>query len=262
MDTLSYIIIGVVAFILLFIFLPWFVSGIKILQEYERALVFRFGRFVGMKGPGLIWVIPSVDKTHRVQLRTVTYDARMIHVITKDNVRCDVDSVIYYKVINPEKAILEIENYRMGVENISKTILRDVLGHADLDDLLGHTEELTLEIQEELDKKTADWGIKVVDVAISDVLIPNEMLRAIAKQAEAERERRARSIVAEGEQLAARKMTDAAMLYAQSPISLKLRELQTYSEIAREKNLIFIANASNLEELTEKGKEMGGGRIA
>ncbi len=246
---ISTIIIGIVLFIFFCIGLPWIFSGIKSLKEYERGVVFRLGRCIGVKGPGLFWIFPGLDKLFRVQLRTVTYDARRIHVITQDNVRCDVDSVVYYKVVDPKKAVLEIDNFRVAVENIGKAVLRDVLGHADLDDLLGNTEALTVEVREELDKKTDSWGIKVTQVAVSDVILPQEMQRAIAKQAEAERERRARSIVADGEFEAAQKMMDAAKIYAQSPLSLKLRELQTYAEIAREKNLVIISNTSETSDI-------------
>lgn len=224
--------------------------GVRVIQEYERCLVFRLGRYIGLKGPGLFWVIPILDKTVKVDLRTVTYDARMIRVITKDNVRCDIDSIVYYRVFDPKKAILEVENFRFATENIAKAVLRDVLGMADLDELLSHTVDFTLKIQQELDKKTDAWGVKVIEVAISDVLLPKDMQRAIAKQAEAEREKRSRVIIAEGEQLAAQKMQDAAEILAKSPFSLKLRELQTYAEIAREKNLIVVTSAINMEEIS------------
>ncbi len=223
--------------------------SVRIVKEYERAVIFRMGRFVGIKGPGLFLIIPGLDKLQVVDLRTVTYDARTIKVITKDNIRCDVDSFVFYRVVDPKLAVLEIENYISAIRNLAKTVLRDVLGTVDLDDLLTRTQDLTLRIQEEIDEKTDHWGIKVSDVAISDVILPTEMQRAIAKQAEAERERRARIIIAEGEYMAAEKMVKAAEMYAASPITLKIRELQTLQEIAREKNLVVVTTTGNAEEI-------------
>jgi regulator of protease activity HflC (stomatin/prohibitin superfamily) len=224
-------------------------SSIKIVREYERAVIFRLGRIVGAKGPGLILLIPGIDRPRVVDLRTITYDARMIKIITKDNIRCDVDSFVYYRVVDPIKAICDVEDYVHATQMLAKTVLRDVLGHAELDDLLTKTIELTKDIQEEIDEMTDPWGIKVSAVAISDVLLPAEMQRAIAKQAEAEREKRARIIVAEGEYIAAEKMAQAAEVYGKSPITLKLRELQTLTDIAREKNLVVVTSTTDLREL-------------
>jgi regulator of protease activity HflC (stomatin/prohibitin superfamily) len=224
-------------------------SSIKIVREYERAVIFRLGRIVGAKGPGLILLIPGIDRPRVVDLRTITYDARMIKIITKDNIRCDVDSFVYYRVVDPIKAICDVEDYVHATQMLAKTVLRDVLGHAELDDLLTKTVELTKDIQEEIDEMTDPWGIKVSAVAISDVLLPAEMQRAIAKQAEAEREKRARIIVAEGEYIAAEKMAQAAEVYGKSPITLKLRELQTLTDIAREKNLVVVTSTTDLREL-------------
>lgn len=229
--------------------LPLLAASIKIIKEYERVVIFRFGRFSGIKGPGVIWIIPGIDKIRKVDLRTISYDARTIKVITKDNIRCDIDSFVYYRVIDPKKAILEVENYVYATQNLAKTVLRDVLGHAELDDLLTKSREFTLQIQEEIDEKTNPWGIKVSEVAISDVILPIEMQRVIAKQAEAERERRARIIVADGEYLAAEKMLQAAEVYAKSPITLKLRELQTLTDIAREKNLVVVTTLTDVDKL-------------
>ncbi|MGM0687289.1 MAG: SPFH domain-containing protein, partial [Promethearchaeati archaeon] len=164
-------------------------ASVRIVKEYERAIVFRLGRCIGARGPGVFWIIPGLDRLQVVDLRTVTYDARTIKVITKDNIRCDVDSFIFYRVVDPERAVLEVENYIPAIQNLAKTVLRDILGTAELDDLLSSTEELTLRIHREIDEKTDPWGIKVTDVAISDILLPKDMQRAIAKQAEAERER-------------------------------------------------------------------------
>ena len=225
------------------------IASVKVIKEYERVVIFRLGRFTGLKGPGLIWIIPHIDKIQKVDLRTITYDARTIKVITKDNIRCDIDSFVFYRVIDPQKAILNVENYIGATQNLAKTVLRDVLGHAELDDLLTNTEEFTLQIQQEIDEKTDPWGIKVSDVAISDIILPSDMQRAIAKQAEAERERRSRIIMAEGEFIAGEKMMQAAELYAKNPIAIKLRELQTLSEIAREKNLVVVTSTTGVQEL-------------
>lgn len=224
-------------------------SSIKIVREYERGVIFRLGRLVGAKGPGLFFIIPGFDRMRVVDLRTICYDARKIAVITRDNIRCDIDSFVYYRVIDPIKAVCEVENYIYATQNLAKTVLRDVLGHAELDDLLTKTPELTKQIQHELDEVTEAWGIKVSAVVISDVILPAEMQRAIAKQAEAERERRSRIIVAEGEYMAAERMAEAAKLYAENPLALRLRELQTLAEISREKNLIVVTSTTDLSQL-------------
>lgn len=224
-------------------------SSIKIVREYERGVIFRLGRLVGAKGPGLFFIIPGFDKMRIVDLRTITYDARMIKVITRDNIRCDIDSFVYYRVVDAVKAVCDVEDYTRATETLSKTVLRDIMGHAELDDILAKTPELTKQIQSEIDEMTAPWGIKVSVVAISDVILPAEMQRAIAKQAEAERERRSRIIVAEGEYMAAEKMAQAAEVYGKSPITLKLRELQTLTDIAREKNLVIVTSTTDLREL-------------
>lgn len=238
-------------------------SSIKIVREYERGVIFRLGRLVGAKGPGLFFIIPGFDRMNKIDLRTVTYDARQIKVITKDNIRCDIDSFLYYRVVDPVKAVCEVENYVYATQNLAKTVLRDILGHAELDYLLQKTPEITKQIQQEIDEMTDPWGIKVSAVVISDVILPADMQRAIAKQAEAEREKRARIIVAEGEYIAAEKMTQAAELYGKTPIAIRLRELQTLTEISREKNLIVVTSTTDLRELgnivaitrATKGKE-------
>ena len=237
-------ILGVLMIVLIFL-----AASIKVVREYERGILFRLGRLVGAKGPGLFFIIPGVDRIRVIDLRTVTYDARMIKVITKDNIRCDIDSFVYYRVIDPVKAVMEVEDFVGATQNLSKTVLRDILGHAELDDLLTKTPELTKQIQQELDEVTDPWGIKVSAVVISDVILPLEMQRAIAKQAEAERERRSRIIVADGEYMAAQKMTEAAEIYAKNPMSLRLRELQMLTEISREKNLIVVTSSSDVREV-------------
>ena len=236
-------------FVLVIIVLFILTSSIRIVREYERAVIFRLGRLMGAKGPGLFFIVPVVDRTRIVDLRTITYDARMIKIITRDNIRCDVDSFVYYRVVDPVKAVNEVEDYVHATQTLAKTVLRDVLGHAELDDLLTKTIEFTKQIHEEIDELTDPWGIKVSAVAISDVILPVEMQRAIAKQAEAEREKRARIIVAEGEYVAAEKMAQAAEVYSKSPITLKLRELQTLTDIAREKNLVVVTSTTDLREL-------------
>ena len=245
MDAIALFVIVVVLIIVLGILS----SSIKIVKEYERGVIFRLGRLLGAKGPGLFFIIPGFDRMRVVDLRTITYDARMIKVITRDNIRCDVDSFVYYRVVAPVKAVCEVENYTRATETLSKTVLRDILGHAELDDILAKTPELTKQIQSEIDEMTDPWGIKVSAVAISDVILPIEMQRAIAKQAEAEREKRSRIIVAEGEYMAAEKMAQAAEVYGKSPITLKLRELQTLTDIAREKNLVIVTSTTELREL-------------
>lgn len=245
MDAITLLVI----FVVLIIVVGILSSSIKIVREYERGVIFRLGRLVGAKGPGLFFIIPGFDKMQIVDLRTITYDARMIKVITRDNIRCDIDSFVYYRVVDAVKAICDVEDYTRATETLSKTVLRDIMGHAELDDILSKTPELTKQIQSEIDEMTAPWGIKVSAVAISDVILPAEMQRAIAKQAEAERERRSRIIVAEGEYMAAEKMAQAAEVYGKSPITLKLRELQTLTDIAREKNLVIVTSTTDLREL-------------
>lgn len=239
----------IAVFVALIIVLSILWSSIKIVREYERGVIFRLGRLMGAKGPGLFFIIPGFDRMRVVDLRTVTYDARKIAVITKDNIRCDIDSFVYYRVVDPIKAVCEVENYVDATQNLAKTVLRDILGHAELDDLLTKTPELTKQIQQELDEMTDPWGIKVSAVVISDVILPAEMQRAIAKQAEAERERRSRIIVAEGEYMAAEKMAEAAKLYAENPLALRLRELQTLAEISREKNLVVVTSTTEISQL-------------
>ncbi|WP_406670707.1 slipin family protein [Methanolobus sp. ZRKC4] len=229
-------------------------KAIQIVKEYERVVIFRLGRLSGVKGPGLFFIIPIIDTVVKVDLRVVTIDVPKQVVITKDNVTVAVDAVIYYKVIEPSKAVNEVENYRYATSTLSQTTLRDVIGQIELDDVLSKREEINLQIQELLDASTDPWGIKVTNVTIRDVSIDETMLRAIAKQAEAEREKRARMILADGEFNAAEKMKEAARLYEEVPVAIKLRELQTYAEIAREKNMIVVANSANVGEVAALSK--------
>ena len=224
-------------------------QALKMVKEYERVVIFRLGRLSGVKGPGLFLIIPIVDTVVKIDLRVVTIDVPKQAVITRDNVTVEVDAVVYYKVTEPSAAVTEVENYRFATSMLSQTTLRDVLGQIELDDVLSQREQINKDIQELLDVSTDPWGIKVTSVTLRDVSLPDTMLRAIAKQAEAEREKRARIILAEGEFKAAEKMKDAAKLYGEVPVAIKLRELQTYAEIAREKNMIIISSSTELGEV-------------
>ncbi|RLG90491.1 MAG: slipin family protein [Candidatus Hecatellales archaeon] len=226
--------------LILIIVLGFLSSALRIVKEYERAVIFRLGRLIGAKGPGLFFRIPVVDVFRVVDLRVVSFDVPKQRIITKDNVTVDVDAVVYYRVFDPIKAVVAVENYIYATNLLSQTTLRDVIGQVELDDLLSKREELGKRLTEIIDAATDPWGIKVVQVAIKDVSLPIEMQRAIAKQAEAERERRSRIIMAEGEYQAAAKMAEAAKLYQVNPMAMRLRELQTYTEIAREKNMIVV----------------------
>jgi len=240
-------------------------ASIKIVREYERGIVFRLGRLIGAKGPGLFFIIPFVDRMVKTDLRLVAIDVPKQNVITKDNVSVNVDAVVYYRVVDPVKAVVRVRNYNYAVALYAQTTLRDIVGQAELDDLLTKREELNKRLQSILDEMTSPWGVKVVSVTIKDVELPEAMRRAMAKQAEAERWRRARVLEAEGERQAAKIMVDAATIYEKHPIALRLRELQTMVEIAREKNLVIITEttsalgavvgtATAISKATQKGK--------
>ena len=225
-----YALITIVVIILLFLF-----SAIKILNEYERAVVFRLGRVLpAPKGPGLIIIIPVVDRFVRISLRTVVQDVPPQDVITRDNVTVKVNAVVYFRVIEPMKSVIEVENYLYATSQLSQTTLRSVCGQAELDELLANREEISSRIQEMLDRQTDPWGIKVSAVELKHIDLPEEMQRAMAKQAEAERERRSKIIHAEGEFQASQKLRDAADVIAGQPIALQLRYLQTLREISAE----------------------------
>ena len=211
-------------------------SAVRILPEYERGVLFRLGRMVGVRGPGLFFIIPGVDRLVRVSLRTVAFEVPPQDVITHDNVTVKVSAVIYFRVMEPEKAIVEVEDYLYATSQLSQTTLRSVLGQVDLDELLSNREKINQQLQEILDRHTGPWGVKVANVEVKNIDLPQEMQRAIAKQAEAERERRAKVIHAEGELQASVKLAEAAKVLAVEPISLQLRYLQTLTEIAAEKN--------------------------
>jgi regulator of protease activity HflC (stomatin/prohibitin superfamily) len=227
----------IIALLVAFIILA---QAVKIVREYERVVVFRLGRFSGVKGPGIFFIIPVIDRVMLLDLRVFTIDVAKQVVITKDNVSVEVDAVIYYRVVDPSRAIIQVENYKLATSLLAQTTLRDVLGQIELDDLLSKRDELNKKLQEILDKHTDPWGIKVTAVTLRDVSLPESMRRAIAKQAESEREKRSRIILADGEFQASKTMTDAARLYEEVPAALKLRELQTLVDIAREKTLIVV----------------------
>jgi len=211
-------------------------SAIKILREYERGVIFRLGRLIGAKGPGLIFIIPGVDKLLRISLRTVVLDIPPQDVITHDNISIKVNAVVYFRVMDPNKAVVEVENYLYATSQLAQTTLRSVVGQADLDELLAQRDKLNLKLQDILDKHTEPWGIKVSLVETKQVDLPENMQRAIARQAEAEREKRAKIIHAEGEYQAAEKLTQAANVISTNPTALQLRFLQTLAEISTEKN--------------------------
>ena len=211
-------------------------SAVKILNEYERGVIFRLGRIIDVKGPGMILLIPFVDKIVKVSLRTVTLDVPSQDVITKDNVSVKVNAVVYFRVLGPIKAIIEVENYLYATSQLAQTTLRSVCGEADLDDLLSEREKLNHKLQNILDKQTDPWGIKISAVELKHIDLPQEMQRAMARQAEAERERRAKIIAADGEFQASQRLADAAEIMGKHPITLQLRYLQTLAEIATENN--------------------------
>jgi regulator of protease activity HflC (stomatin/prohibitin superfamily) len=222
-----YIIIGII------IIIPMI---FKVMREYERAVVFTFGRFTSVKGPGLIIIIPLVQQIERVQLRTVVMDVPSQDVISRDNVSVKVNAVVYFRVIDPERSIIQVENFLAATSQLAQTTLRSVLGQHELDEMLSERDKLNADIQEILDKQTDAWGIKVANVEIKHVDIDESMIRAIARQAEAERERRAKIIHAEGESQASEKLLQAAEVLSKNPQSMQLRYLQTLTEIAGEKN--------------------------
>jgi len=212
------------------------VSGIKVLREYERGVVMRLGRLVGARGPGIIYVIPWVETIRRIDLRTVTMDVPPQDVITRDNVSVKVSAVLYFRVMDPNRAVVEVVDYLFATSQLAQTTLRSVCGQAELDELLAEREQINAKLQEILDTQTDPWGIKVVTVEVKHIDLPQEMQRAMARQAEAERERRAKVINAEGEFQAAQKLTDASAVIGQHPMALQLRFLQTLTEMASENN--------------------------
>lgn len=226
----------------------------KILKEYERGVIFRLGRFVGVRGPGLTILIPYLEKMVKVNLRTVVMDVPPQDVISKDNISIKVNAVVYFRVIQPAKAVLEVEDYYYATSQIAQTTLRSVLGQVELDEILSHRDKINKNLQDVIDSQTDPWGIKVSSVEIKHIDLPVEMQRAMAKQAEAERERRAKVIHAEGELQASQKLSEASEIMSANPMTLQLRYLQTLSEIASEKNstIIFPLPIEILKTFTSK----------
>jgi len=211
-------------------------NAIRILREYERAVVFRLGRLSGIKGPGLILLIPLIDRMIKISLRVIPMDVPPQDVITRDNVSVKVNAVIYFRVVDPAKAVINVEDYLFATSQVAQTTLRSVMGQVEMDELLSKRDQLNLQIQEIIDKQTDPWGIKVSTVEIKDVDLPVEMRRAMARQAEAERERRAKVIHADGELQASTKLSEAAAIISRDPAAIQLRYLQTVTEVARENN--------------------------
>jgi regulator of protease activity HflC (stomatin/prohibitin superfamily) len=247
------VIVGILAVLLLIIL----ASAIRILREYERGVIFRLGRLIAQKGPGLILLIPIIDQMVRVDLRTVTLNVPPQELITKDNVTVRVNAVAYFRVVDPNKAITEVENFLLATSQIAQTTLRSTLGKAELDALLAERERLNLELQQIIDEQTEPWGVKVTTVEVKDVELPAEMQRAIARQAEAERERRAKIINADGEFQAAEKLSEAANIISQNPATLQLRYLQTLLEMGVNQNttIVFPLPLDILKPLIERGAE-------
>jgi regulator of protease activity HflC (stomatin/prohibitin superfamily) len=233
------VLIGVLAVLALFL-LVILASAIRILREYERGVIFRLGRLIAQKGPGLIILIPIIDRMVRVDLRTVTLNIPPQEVITRDNVPARVNAVCYFRVIDPNRAIVEVENFLLATSQIAQTTLRSVLGKAELDQLLAERERLNEDLQKIIDDQTEPWGVKVTTVEIKDVEIPEQMQRAMARQAEAERERRAKIINSEGEYQAAQKLADAADIISRNPATLQLRYLQTLLEMGVNQNTTVV----------------------
>jgi regulator of protease activity HflC (stomatin/prohibitin superfamily) len=224
----------------LIIIIAAIISGVKVLKEYERGVVFRLGRMVGARGPGLVYIIPGIEKMVKMDLRTVTMDIPPQDVITRDNVSVKVNAVLYFRVLDPNLAVREVENYLFATSQLAQVTLRSVCGQGELDELLAEREKINTRIQDILDKQTDPWGIKVVLVELKHIDLPQEMQRAMAKQAEAERERRAKVIHADGEFQASQKLLEAAEVMSKQPMALQLRFLQSLVEISSEKNATTI----------------------
>jgi len=252
MEQISFTLL-VTGIIFLFIILA---SAIRILREYERGVIFRLGRLIAVKGPGLILLIPIVDRMVKVSLRTVVMDVPTQDVITKDNVSIKVNAVVYFRVMQPDKAIVEVENYLFATSQLSQTTLRSILGQSELDELLSQREKINLELAKIIDHQTEPWGIKVSTVEVKHIDLPQEMQRAMAKQAEAERERRAKVIHAEGEFQASQRLADAAQIISVNPTALQLRFLQTLTEVASEQSstIIFPVPLDIISAFLPKGK--------
>jgi regulator of protease activity HflC (stomatin/prohibitin superfamily) len=242
MDNLTHVaeslfVVVVLVVIFLAVILP---SAMRILREYERAVVFRLGKLIGAKGPGLVFLIPLVDRMVRMDLRVITISVAKQEIMTRDNVPVTMDAVVYFRIVEPEAAVVKVENYLQATSLIAQTTMRSVLGQSELDELLAHRDKINQVLQEIIDRHTGPWGIKVTAVEVRDVVLPDGMKRAMARQAETERERRAKIIAAEGEFQAAEKLVQAAAMIAAQPIALQLRYLQTIAEIAGDRNTTTI----------------------
>lgn len=252
---------GAIVFLVIIVIIV-LLASIRVVTEYERGVIFRLGRLMGAKGPGLFFLIPIVDRMVKVSLRTMNFDVQPQEVITRDNVPVKVNAVVYFRIIDPAKAVVEIENYRFATLQIAQTTLRGVVGEAELDELLSQREKLNERLQTIIDEQTDPWGIKVSIVEMKEIEIPDTMKRAMARQAEVERERRAKIINAEGEYQAAEKLSKAAEIISKHPQALQLRYLQTLSEIATEQNstIVFplpINMLEAFESLIENKKKKG-----
>ena len=236
---------GIAAAVVGIIILIILASSIKVIREYERVVVFRLGRLIGAKGPGVIIILPVIDRFRKIDLRLLTLDIPKQRIITKDNVTVDVDAVVYFRVNDANQAVVKVQDYITSSSLLAQTTMRDVIGQVEFDEVLTKREELNKKLQGILDEITEPWGIKVSAVSIKDVAIAAEMQRAIAKQAEAEREKRSRIIMAEGELIASEKMSQAAIFYSKHMAAMRLRELQTWAEIAREKNMIVVTGGDS-----------------
>jgi regulator of protease activity HflC (stomatin/prohibitin superfamily) len=244
------------------ILLAFFLAGARVLQEYERGVVFRLGRFAGVKPAGFRWIVPLVDRMVKISLREIVMDVPAQEVITRDNVSLKVNAVLYFRVLHPEKAVIQVENYLYGTSQLSQTTLRSVCGQAELDELLAERDQINRRLQEIIDTATEPWGVKVRAVEVKQIDLPLEMQRAMAKQAEAEREKRSKIIHAEGEAMAAQRLLEAAGILATEPAAIQLRYLQTLSEIATEKNstLVFPIPIDMLRPFLEGRTPGGAGR--
>jgi regulator of protease activity HflC (stomatin/prohibitin superfamily) len=247
--------VPVITLVIVFFILIILSNAVKILREYERGVVFRLGRLIAQRGPGLILLIPIIDKMVRVSLRTIVLDVPPQDVITQDNVSIKVNAVVYFRVLDPRNAIVQVENYLAATSQISQTTLRSVLGQSELDDILSQREKINHKLQQIIDANTEPWGVKVSNVEVKQIDLPQEMQRAMAKQAEAERERRSKVIAAEGEFQASQRLADAAKILSEQPSALTLRYLQTLREIATEKNstTIFPVPIDLLTPFLKKG---------
>jgi regulator of protease activity HflC (stomatin/prohibitin superfamily) len=234
--------------------------GVKVVQEYERGVVFFLGRFVGVRGPGLIIIVPILERMAKVSLRTITMEIPSQRIITKDNVSIDIAAVAYYHIVNPEKSVMQIENVYNAVNQIAQTTVRSIVGQFMLDDVLADTNSINKKIKDVIDKHTEDWGVQVTVVEIKDILLPDNMQRAMAKEAEAERERRGKIVAAEGEMQASAKLAEAADIMEKHPVALQLRTLQTMAEISVEKNSTIIFPAEFMSTVKDAVSFMKGNK--